>query len=66
VVTVDDVTYILGRKTVPDYGLFTTDGRQQDTKVIFWRDGEEKPYKAIYMLNRKRQFVIYPRQIPPN
>ncbi|WP_218080630.1 hypothetical protein [Anthocerotibacter panamensis] len=65
----DGEVYRMSRQMVPDYGLFTTDGTQQNNRVIFWREGEPKPFKNVYVLNRNRKFVVYERgderSLPP-
>ncbi|WP_287129751.1 hypothetical protein [Candidatus Cyanaurora vandensis] len=53
------VTYQMNRQLAKDYGLFTTDGTQQQERVVYWRDGEQRPFQTIYLLNRNRQFVVY-------
>jgi hypothetical protein len=64
-VSIGDEQYSLVRQTVNDYGLFTTDGSQHNNRVIFWREGEVLPRKAVYLLNSRRQFVVYQRLTPP-
>jgi hypothetical protein len=59
--------YGRGSGAAPDNGRFTTDGTRSapfegKSWIVYWDALGTQPYQTVFLLNRFREFIPYPRQ----